>query len=127
MEEQMRKAVVNLATFCAGTLSVAGFYDVSRQYDQYRILYAGTFTVLSQELSFYAWYLAFGILATLSFTAVLRESLAGEPLDRSFEKLFSWKFFLPAALIVLAEKHSPFNAGCCSMPRSPTTRRPMPS
>ena len=101
MEDTTRKKLFGLAALGAGILAVIGFHDVGRQYQQYRIDYAGTFSILGPELAFYAWYFTFGILATLFFTAFYVSFWPGERLEQGFKRFFSWRFFVPTALVLL--------------------------
>lgn len=101
MEGTMRNKLLGLAALFAGILSVVGFYDVSRQYQHYRIDYAGTFSILGPELAFYAWYFTFGVLATLFFTTFYASAWSDEPLEQALKRFFSWRLFVPFALVLL--------------------------
>lgn len=97
----MRNKLLGVVALFAGILSVAGFYDVGRQYQHYRIDYAGTFSIFSPELAFYAWYFTFGVLAALFFTAFYASVWSDEPLEPALKRFFSWRFFVPLALVLL--------------------------
>lgn len=102
MDDSARKKLLGLVYLFAGILAVVGFHDVGRQYRQYRFEYISIFGIPTSELSFYAWYFAFGLLATLFFSLFYASFFSGERLENGLKRIFSGRYFIAVGLCLLA-------------------------
>ncbi len=82
--------------------AVLGFYDVGRQYANYRFRYGmAILNITANELVFYLWYFVFGVLAIGFLSVAFVKTSVLSKWTEQLEKLFAWRWFVPCATALL--------------------------
>lgn len=102
MTQSERNLVVFGAWLASALVAIAAFFDAGAAYRYFRLSFGlGTTNIHISEINFYVWYALFGGLAALFLALAVARTALTEALARLLLLLFSSRWFLPAAMLLL--------------------------